>query len=183
MVYAFTDKQIKIYYITWFLFGIILGTAIFNCLSMGAKTDILIYGKYLENKIEVNNVNKVNLFIYVLGYRMKELIIFIVLGLTNFKKIFHAIVVSYLGIKASILLCSLTVIKGKMAIIWFMILTQPHIIIYIFTICYLIKFFNKPGESMNRKRIIKTAFIVLVLMISMCFLEAFINPTFIKKLM
>lgn len=184
MEYAFSERRYKLYFILWFLLGIILGTAVFNCLSINAKTDILIYGKYLSKKIEVNNVNKMDLFIYVLQYRFKELSIFIILGMTNFKKFFHAIVVSYLGIKVSVLLCSLTVLKGKMAIVWFMILMQPQAIVYIFIICFLLRFFNRTGNdlNLNKKSLGKIILFVSSMTIIMCMLEAFVNPYLMNKI-
>ena len=52
----------------------------------------------------------------------------------HYRVIFHSGFMWYLGVKNSILIALLTIAKRHMALIWYLILTQPQTIIYIYLV-------------------------------------------------
>ncbi len=173
-VYVRPDKK-RVGMLLFFLCGVVSGTLIFNSLGFNEQTRLMIYSDYIARRIKLDNINKLSLFRYIIAYRFKEFVILIILGMTRYRYVFHMGYVFYQGVKNAALLCLVTVIKGKMAILYFFSLVFPQMIVYIFLICYIIKIFD--FENLYRRiEKVKSIALIIVLFFVMCLLEAFVNP-------
>ena len=116
MKYAFFANKTKTLLLMGWILGIISGTLLFNVLNIESKNNILIYYKYICEKIDFSNVNKIDYFLYILKYRTKEIVICVLFGLTGYRVIFHSGFMWYLGMKNSILIAIFTIAKKQMAL-------------------------------------------------------------------
>lgn len=57
----------------------------------------------------------------------------------------------YLGVKNSILIALLTIAKRHMALIWYLILTQPQTIIYIYLVYKVIIKMDLEDDTVRRR--------------------------------
>lgn len=180
MVYAFFEDKKKIRLMFTFLIGIMMGTVVFNCLNAHEQTKILIYSDYLSDRIQTGNFDRLALLRHVFVYRFKEILILIILGLTQYRYIFHSGIVFYLGIKNSLLMCMLTVMKKEMAAVWFLVLMMPQIIVHAYLIYYIIRMYD--GDYVINEKMGKwKRFLFIFLMLGfMSVLETFLNPLLIK---
>lgn len=180
MVYAFFEDKKKIRLMFTFLIGIMMGTVVFNCLNAHEQTKILIYSDYLSDRIQTDNFDRLSLLKHVFVYRFKEILILIILGLTQYRYIFHSGIVFYLGIKNSMFMCVLTVMKKEMAAVWFLLLMMPQIIVHAYLIYYIIRMYD--GDYIINEKMGKwKRFLFIFLMLGfMSVLETFLNPLLIK---
>lgn len=188
MEVADVDKELhfydakKIWMIVFFLAGIIVGTFCFNGLNSHEQTKIMIYSDYVAGRIKMDNVNKISLFRYVSIYRIKEILLLVIFGMTQYRFALHAGYIFYLGMKNSILLSIITATYGKRAIFYFVGLLLPQIFIYVYILCYIIKLFDL--EQISYRSMGKTGKVIYItiLYLLMCILEAFVNPFFISMM-
>lgn len=180
MVYAFFEDKKKIRLILTFLTGIIIGTVAFNCLNAHEQTKMLIYSDYLADRVQTGNFNRLSLLQHVFTYRLKEILILIILGLTQYRYIFHSGIVFYLGIKNSLFMCMLTVMKKEMAALWYMVLMMPQVLVYAYLIYYIIRMYDSDYVINERKGKFKNFLFIFLMLGFMSVLETFVNPLLIK---
>lgn len=180
MVYAFFEDKVKIRLILTFLMGIIIGTVAFNCLNAHEQTKILIYSDYLSDRLRIGGFDRLALFKYVFVYRIKEILVLIILGMTQYRYIFHMGIIFYLGLKNSLFMCMLTVMKKEMAAVWYIVLMMPQIIVYAYLVYYIIRLYNCSYVINEKAGKWKQFLFIAMLLIFMCVLETFVNPMLIK---
>lgn len=175
MEYAFSYRRTQLILIISLLIGVICGTFLFNCLNAESKNSLLIYYKYMTGKIDFADVNKCDYFIYVFSYRLREILFLIILGLTSYKIFFHSVFMWYFGIKNSILISVLTIVKGKMSLIWYLALTQPQMMIYLFIVYKIISKMDFGETNSKKTSCLKELLRVILGVIFVCFLECMLN--------
>lgn len=180
MVYAFFEDKKKIRLILTFLMGIVMGTVVFNCLNAHEQTKILIYSDYLSDRLKTGNFDQLAFLKYVFVYRFKEILILIILGLTQYRYIFHSGIIFYLGIKNSLFMCMLTVMKKEMAAVWFLVLMMPQIIVHAYLIYFIIRMYDSDYVINEKSGKWKRFLFILLMLGFMSVLETFVNPFLIK---
>lgn len=180
MIYAFFEDKKKVQLFFLFLTGVVIGTMAFHCLNAHEQTKMLIYSDYLSGRVQTGSVYGVRLFGHVLLYRSKEILVLIILGLTQYRFPFHCGIVCYLGIRNSLLVCMLTVMKEQMAIIWYFVLMMPQIILHAYLVYYIIRMFDFDYVITEQKGRMKKILSVFLLLLGMSLLEAFANPFLLK---
>lgn len=180
------NSRKKIYIILIFIVGIIVGTFLCGQITGYSVNKVNIYGNFVISTLKYDNISSINLFKYIFNYRIKELIVLIVISLTYIKSMLYGFYIGYLGIRLAVLISTLTILNKKMAIIWFIILNMPHIIFYGMAIVWVINIslddnkniylFGKPISKTKNWILVCTLYFVGIL------LEAFINPIIISIL-
>ncbi len=182
MRYAFSVEKIILIFICSLLAGVVAGTVFMNCLNIDILSNLEIYGSYIGEKLCSTHINKIDFFQYIFVYRIKEILFIIILGLTSYRLMFHSAFLFYMGVKHSMLICMLTVIKRNTALLWYFAMTQPQTIIYVIIICYIIRKMDLNREKTYKNGRIKEIVICIIGAIIMCWLESVLNITFLLKL-
>lgn len=169
----------KVLLVVFFLAGIVSGTLLFNSLGGEEQTRLYIYANYIAQRLRVRSIDKTALFKYVVNYRFRELLVILLLGMTRYRYLFHAGYIFYQGVKNAVLLCIVTVVKGKWGIACFATLVFPQIIVYLWLLCYVIQLFDFEGVSKKSEKI-KCMAVVMAMFGLMCLLEAFVNPLLLE---
>lgn len=182
MKYAFSMEKIKLLFICSLLGGVIAGTIFMNCLNIDILMNLEIYGSYISEKLYNTQINRLDFFQYIFIYRIKEIAFIVILGLTVYRYMFHSMFLFYLGIKHSMLICMLTIIKKKTAVLWYIAMTQPQTIIYAIIIYYIIKKMDFGREISYKRNRIKEIVLCIAGVIIMCWIESTLNITFLLKL-
>lgn len=182
MKYAFSMEKIKLLLISSLLGGVITGTIFMNCLNIDILSNLEIYGNYISEKLYNTQINKMDFFRYIFVYRIKEMTFIIILGLTVYRYMFHSMFLFYLGVKHSMLICMLTFIKGKTALLWYIAMTQPQTILYAIIIYYIIKKMDFSREKTYRNGRLKEIIMCVIGVIIMCWIESALNITFLLKI-
>ena len=85
--------------------------------------------------------------------------------------------------KNSILIGLFTVAKGSTGVLWYLLFTQPHMILYIIIIWYLIMKMDFEDFSQRKqtgiREIFKLVFAIILLILTECFMNIFIMSKFI----
>lgn len=170
-----------------FLFGIVAGTFLMNGLLADFAGKIGIYSKYFFNGVNVYDVNvdKMDFFMFCIKKYLSELIIILVINITQIGMLFNKFYCIYKGIIISILISSATKTYGKWGVVLYMISIFPHYILYVpFVICslYISIRVAQILKEHNLKEIrIRAILIVMLFLIGTAFLEAFINLPILKS--
>lgn len=184
MVYAFFRDKRKFRILLCLVGGVVMGTVIFNCLNTTEQSRIYIYSNYISKRIISERYSSISYMRHVFLYRLKEVIVIAVLGLTPYRCFFHNAIVFYFGMKLSILMCLLTAVRGKMAFVCFPVLLFPQIIVQVLLIYYLIRIFDFDYDMYEKKA--KKFLIIFVELIALVICESMINPiivnTFLKNI-
>lgn len=180
------NSRKKIYIIAVFIFGIISGTFLCGQIIGYSVDKVNIYGNFVLRTLKYENISSINLFKYIFTYRIKELIIIIVISMTYIKSALYGIYAAYVGIRVAILVSMLTIMNKHMAIVWFLLLNMPHTILYAIAIIWII---NSSIEGKKEQLICgrrfsigKIWFIIFVLYFIGILAESFINPLLIGLL-
>ncbi|MBQ3665433.1 MAG: hypothetical protein II919_04940 [Lachnospiraceae bacterium] len=177
--YHYHETKI-IWLIVFFLTGIMAGTFLFNGLNLQEQTKLMIYSDYVADRIKMDNINQISLLKYVLLYRMKEILLLVMMGMTQYKLVLHSGYLFYLGVKNAVLLSIITAAYKRKAILYFAVISLPQMIVYVLLICYTMKLFHLEQTSYRgmkkNGKVIRMAALYFV----MCFLEAFVNPLVIS---
>ncbi|MDE7432675.1 MAG: hypothetical protein K2N34_12285, partial [Lachnospiraceae bacterium] len=99
---------------------------------------------------------------------------------TQYRYIFHMGIIFYLGLKNSLFMCMLTVMKREMAAVWYIVLMMPQIIVYAYLVYYIIRLYNCSYVINEKAGKWKQFLFIAMLLIFMCVLETFVNPMLIK---
>lgn len=182
MRYAFSMEKIKLLLISSLLGGIITGTIFMNCLDINILSNLEIYGSYIGEKLNNTQINRLDFFRYIFVYRIKEMAFIVILGLTAYRYMFHSMFLFYLGIKHSMLICMLTLIKRKTALLWYIAMTQPQTILYAIIIYYIIKKMDFGREKTYRNSRLKEIVMCVAGVVIMCWIESMLNITFLLKI-
>lgn len=179
----FSYKKTRLFMLIGMMFGVICGTFIFNCIKDMNKNNLVIYYNYLIGRMDFNKICRKDYFIYVFVNRTKEIILLIILGLTSYRVIFHSLFLWYFGVKNSILIGLFTIAKGKSAVLWYLLFTQPQMLLYVIIVYYIIKRMDF-NELFHRKRnlineILKIVIAVILMSCTECFVNLFIISKFI----
>lgn len=180
MVYAFFGDKTKFRLTLTFLMGVIIGTVVFNCLNAHEQTKMLIYSDYLSGRFDTGNIDRWAFLKYVFVYRLKEILVLVILGMTQYRYLFHSGIIFYLGIKNSLFMCILTLMKKEMAAAWYLVLMMPQIVIYAYLIYYIITLYNCNYVVNERAGKWRRLLFIFLLLGSMSILETFVNPLLIK---
>ena len=179
----FSYRKTYIFLLMSMLLGVICGTVLFNCLNDVNKNNLVIYYNYIVGRMNFKEICEKDYFIYVLLSRTKEIIFLIVLGLTSYRVLFHSAFLWYFGVKNSILIGLFTVAKGSTGALWYLLFTQPHMILYIIIIWYLIKKMDFEDFTQRKqtgiREIFKLIIAIIVLSLTECFINIFIMSKFI----
>lgn len=178
MKYAFFEDKRNLNFILSYLIGIMLGTVIFNCLNMTEKNNLYIYSEYIYNRVNIKEFVGIEYFKHVFIYRLKEVLLLFFLGLTKYKYSFYNVFLTYYGVKISILMCALCVLKGIKALIWFPVLLFPQIIFQVIIICMILNI-GMINYSFN-KSLIKQIIKIFIYLFICSFSEAVLNPLFVN---
>lgn len=182
MKYAFSMEKIRFILVCSLMLGVIVGTVFINCLNMEILNNLEIYGHYINEKLYNTHINRMDFFKYIFMYRIKEMAFVIILGLTSYRVLFHSLFLFYLGIKNSLLICMLTLIKGKSAILCYIVMTQPQMILYIIILYRIMKRMDFNMDKGYRNSGFKEILSCIIGIVAMCFLESMINITFLLKI-
>lgn len=182
MKYAFSMEKIRLVFISSLLCGVVTGTIFMNCLDIDILRNLEIYGSYISEKLYNTKINRLDFFQYIFIYRIKEIAFIVILGLTAYRYMFHSMFLFYLGIKHSMLICMLTIIKKKTAVLWYFAMTQPQTIIYAILIYYIMKKLDFSRDISYKKTRIKDIILCITGVIIMCWIESTLNITFLLKL-
>lgn len=186
-MYAFFAEKKSRNIIIAYILGVIFGTIIFNYIGQISFDKMKIYGRYLTDNLSFEDIKTKEFFIYIFEYRIKEFAFFILLGITYFRNVFQSLFIMYLGIKFSLVMCALTVAKGTVGILWFILLQFPQIIIYVYILYYIVKKMEKTMLRDIHKNdkifyILKIIIVLIGLILLEVFCEAYINPVICKKI-
>lgn len=182
MKYAFSMEKIRLVFISSLLCGVVTGTIFMNCLDIDILRNLEIYGSYISEKLYNTKINRLDFFQYIFIYRIKEIAFIVILGLTAYRYMFHSMFLFYLGIKHSMLICMLTIIKKNTAVLWYFAMTQPQTIIYAILIYYIMKKLDFSRDISYKKTRIKDIILCITGVIIMCWIESTLNITFLLKL-
>lgn len=159
-----------------FLLGVIGGTLLFNYLKPQQQTKLMIYTGDLLRRIRISKGEKTQLFQYVLKYRTREILLFILMGLTPYRLLLHGLFLFVAGMRNAILICLLTAGYGVKSLGYYFLLTMPQLLIYIVLFYGLLLQLDFDTDySRNRFRLSKMIRVVLLLLIG-CLTEAVLNP-------
>jgi hypothetical protein len=181
MKYAFSIEKKGWFLMAALLSGSILGTILINCLDADIINNLEIYSSYIGEKLRNTQINKRDFFKYILTYRIKEITVIIILGLTTYRILFHSAFLFYLAVKNSILISMLTIMKGKLAILWYIGATQPQTTLYAIIIYNVIKKMDFSGDKSYRNRRLREIIICVIYIVVMCLIESIINSLFITS--
>lgn len=181
MKYAFFVEKIRLVLICSLILGVIAGTIFINCLNVEVLNNLEIYGHYVNEKLYNAQINKMDYFRYIFVYRLKEMAFIVILGLTSYRILFHSLFLFYIGMKNSMLICMLTLIKGKAAILAYIIMTQPQMILYVFIVYNIIKRMDLQQDKMYRNNTWRGIIGYVIAVMVMCVLESMVNITFLLK--
>lgn len=180
MKYAFFSERKNLNFFLSYIFGIMIGTVVFNCLDMTEKNNIYIYYDYVYNRVSVKELMGIEYFKHVFLYRFKEILLLLFFGLTRYKNLFYNGFLAFYGIKISLLMCVISVLKGKLALLFFPLLLFPHIIFQAIIICQVLK-----GEMFNytfNSKVFKSLGKIFIILLCVVFCEAIINPIVVNKI-
>lgn len=169
-----------------FIMGIILGTFLCGQIIGYSSDKINIYGNFVIRTLKYENISSMNLLKYIAAYRIKEFIIIVVISMTYVKSVLYGIYAGYVGIRLAVLISTLTIMNKKMAVLWFLLLNMPHMILYVIAVVWLINTsMDEGGEQIIRGRKIsrlKIWSIICILYALGILSEVFINPILINLL-
>lgn len=174
-----TDKQ-KQYCMLWYISGIFIGTILFQYVYHAFGNEIVVYGGSLFDSEKIDYIAKGKLFVYILQYRLKWLLLLLLFSVTRIKKVLHSIVILFLGVRYSILISFLTIISKKYAIINFALMTVPHELLYVIS-CFMIFgiVWNMECEAWNVFRVSQKVKRIVSVFIVYCIsiiLEVYLSP-------
>ncbi len=170
-----------------FLLGIVAGTFLTNVLLADFADKIGIYNKYFVKGANVYDVNvdKMDFFIFCIKKYLIELIIILLINMTQVGILFDKIYCIYKGIIISILISSATITYGAWGIVLYLISIFPQYLLYIpFLICtlYISIRLSQILKEHNLKEIkIRAIVITLVLLAGTAFFESFANLSILKS--
>ena len=179
----FSYRKTHIFLLMSMLLGVICGTVLFNRLDDINRNNLVIYYNYIVGRMNFRKICETDYFVYVLLNRTKEIIFLIVLGLTSYRVLFHSAFLWYFGMKNSILIGLFTIAKGSTGVLWYLLFTQPHMILYIIIIWYLLTKMDfevfSQREQTGIREIFKLVFAIILLSLTECFMNIFIMSKFI----
>ena len=180
MIIFSNSKNIKIravIYLGSLFLGVIVGSIIYQILGDSEKLKLVIYSKYLSDNLYMEKVNQFQMLKYVFADKLKEMIILLLCGLTMYREVLYVLYILYLGMKCSVIVCVLTTIVKRKAILYFLSFNMPQIVVYVYIIYYVTY-----KMDFDRRMNGKTLFRILILVIGYAMLSVFLNPFFLKLL-
>lgn len=163
-----------------FVIGILIANVTKSAYSSNAQyIDTLVY-------LDLQGVDRLQLLIYVLQYRLKEYVLIWLFSITVLAGIYNTIFILYKGFTAGFVIGALAALNGWKGAICGIGLGFPHYLVYLVVLLQTVnmsyKMHEKSSSGLYSKRtrlFVKQlpAFLVLLsLTIMGCFMETFLNP-------
>lgn len=175
---SFSLKKMNSRLVITMLLGCMAGTLFFNLSLSNNINKMVVYGNYYKSILSSVEIDKLGFLKYIFTRRIKEMFIVAILGLTTYKLFFQLCYVFYFFIEKSIGICMFAVMFGGKGMIAYLILSEPHMVIYAYMIYRIIILSNDMYD--NKTKIRQYLLIILcVLMVSMW--ECLVNYFFISN--
>lgn len=182
MNYAFSYSKIKLIFVLLFCGGIVAGTIFINLNSEIVTNDLHIYYSYISEKYSWTKIEFEALFKYVLGKRIKEILLLMILGLTTYKIIFHSFFLLYQGIKMAVVISVYVFLNGTSGILYyFLIYCIPQVIFASIVVSIINKMDFREKDIVKTDRLIIFGKWILAV-VGLAFLESGINILLFSKI-
>lgn len=144
--------------------------------------------QYIETLVymDLKQINKLHLLIYILQYRIKEYLLIWLFSVTILATVYNTIFILYKGFTAGFVIGVLATLSGWKGAFCGMGLGFPHYLVYVIVLLQTVKMSYKMHENYTsgiygkRSRLFMKqipAFLVLLsFTITGCFMETFLNP-------
>jgi hypothetical protein len=168
--------KLEDHYLVCFFVGLIAGTVIANVLYPSFRKEAGFYFQLLDTNLHMGREERMVLFEQVVSQRLFEVGIAWLIGLTAYAFVLFCLFTAFIGFGMGFILSMITVQKGIMGIIIFLMTITPQILFYIPLWCLLLFC----GVKKKRRFRILALFLLVLFTVVGSVCEAWLNPYFLR---